>query len=152
SITDADAPTLARLCRRLDGIPLAIELAAARVRSSSPDDILAHLDQRFRVLSVRRTGPTRQQTLRNAIDWSHELLADPERALLRRLSVFAGGFDLGAVEGIVTGPTLDMMDVADLVDRLVDKSLVALDLSGGPTRYRCLETIRDYAYERLAEA
>jgi predicted ATPase/class 3 adenylate cyclase len=153
SVTDADASTLARLCRRLDGIPLAIELAAARVRSSTPDDILAHLDQRFRVLSAgRRTAPTRQQTLRNAIDWSYELLGEPERILLRRLSVFGGGFDLAAVEAIVGDPPLDVMDVADLVDRLVDKSLVALDLSGGGTRYRLLETIRDYAYERLGEA
>jgi predicted ATPase/class 3 adenylate cyclase len=152
SVTDADAPTLAELCRRLDGIPLAIELAAARVRSSAPADVLAHLDQRFRVLAAgRRTGPTRQQTLRNAIDWSHELLGEPERILLRRLSVFAGGFDLAAVEEIVTGPTLEVMDVADLLDRLVDKSLVALDLSGGATRYRLLESIRDYAFERLGE-
>ena len=151
-VTDADAPTLARLCRRLDGIPLAIELAAARVRSSAPSDILDHLDHRFRLLSAgRRTAPTRQQTLRNAIDWSYELLGEPERVLLRRLSVFGGGCDLAAVEAIVTGPSLVPIDVAGLIDRLVDKSLVALDLSGS-TRYRLLESIRDYAFERLGEA
>jgi predicted ATPase/class 3 adenylate cyclase len=153
SVGEADAPTLARLCRRLDGIPLAIELAAARVRSSSPDDILAHLDQRFRLLSAgRRTAPTRQQTLRNAIDWSHELLSQQERALLRRLSVFGGGFDVPAVEAIAADTTLDAMDVVDLVDRLVDKSLVTLDASSGATRYRLLESIRDYALERLTDA
>jgi predicted ATPase/class 3 adenylate cyclase len=153
TVGDADAPTLARLCRRLDGIPLAIELAASRVRSSAPADILAHLDQRFRLLSTgRRTAPTRQQTLRNAIDWSYELLGEPERRLLRRLSVFAGGFDLTAVEAICTDATLDVMDVVDLLDRLVDKSLVTLDLSGSATRYRLLESIRDYAWERLGEA
>jgi predicted ATPase len=146
SVGDVDVPTLARLCRRLDGIPLAIELAAARVRSSAPADILAHLDQRFRLLSAgRRTAPTRQQTLRNAIDWSYELLAESERVLLRRLSVFGGGFD-------PPDATLDAMDLVDLLDHLVDKSLVALDLSGGPTRYRLLETIRDYAWERLGDA
>jgi predicted ATPase/class 3 adenylate cyclase len=153
SVGEADAPALARLCRRLDGIPLAIELAAARVRSSSPGDILAHLDQRFRLLSAgRRTAPTRQQTLRNAIDWSHELLSEPERVLLRRLSVFSGGFDVGAVEAVATDAALDARDVVDLLDRLVDKSLVALDVSSGTTRYRLLESIRDYALERLADA
>jgi predicted ATPase len=152
-VGDADTPTLAGLCRRLDGIPLAIELAASRVRSSAPADILAHLDQRFRLLSTgRRTAPTRQQTLRNAIDWSYELLGEAERILLRRLSVFAGGFDLAAVEAICTDATLDVMDVVDLLDRLVDKSLVTLDLSASATRYRLLESIRDYAWERLVEA
>jgi predicted ATPase/class 3 adenylate cyclase len=152
-VPDGDAPILARLCRRLDGIPLAIELAAARVRSITPGDILAHLDQRFRLLSAgQRTAPTRQQTLRNAIDWSHELLNEPERVMLRRLSVFGGGFDLAGVQAVCADATLDEMDVVDLLDRLVVKSLVALDLSVGATRYRLLESIRDYAWERLGNA
>jgi predicted ATPase/class 3 adenylate cyclase len=153
SVSDDDAPTLARLCQRLDGIPLAIELAAARVRSFAPTDLLAHLDQRFRLLSAgRRTAPTRQQTLRNAINWSHELLGEPERVTLRRLSVFAGGFNLAAVEAVAADVPIEMMDAVDLVDRLVDKSLVTVDLSSGATRYRMLDTIRDYGRERLAEA
>ena len=152
-VDENDAPTLARLCRRLDGIPLAIELAAARVRSSSPADILTQLDHRFRLLSAgRRTAPTRQQTLHNAIDWSYGLLGEPERILLRRLSVFGGGFDLGAVEAITSDATLEATEVVDILDRLVDKSLVALDLSSRATRYRLLESIRDYAFERLEES
>jgi predicted ATPase len=152
-VGESDAPTLARLCRRLDGIPLALELAAARVRSSTPADILTHLDHRFRLLSAgRRTAPTRQQTLHNALDWSYELLGEPERILLRRLSVFGGGFDLAAVEAITPDATLEATEVVDVLDRLVDKSLVALDLSSGPTRYRLLESIRDYAFERLEES
>jgi predicted ATPase/class 3 adenylate cyclase len=153
SAADADVATLARLCRRLDGIPLAIELAAARVRSIAVADILAHLDQRFRLLSAgRRTAPTRQQTLRNAIDWSYELLEEPERIMLRRLSVFAGGFDLVAVGATATDDSIPVVDAVDLLDRLVDKSLVVVDLSSVATRYRLLETIRDYGWERLEEA
>ncbi len=151
--SDEDAPVLAALCRRLDGIPLAIELAAARVRSMSPGEILSHLDRRFRLLSAgRRTAPTRQQTLRGAIDWSYSLLDEAERAVLRRLSVFAGGFDLAAVEAVVTDEVVDELDVVGLIDRLVDKSLLGAEARGGATRYGALETIRDYGAERLDEA
>lgn len=148
-----DAPVLVALCRRLDGIPLGIELAAARARSMAPAEILTHLDQRFRLLSAgRRTAPTRQQTLRSTLDWSYELLDDLERTLLRRLSIFVGGFDLVAVEAVVTDDTLDPLDLIDLLDRLVDKSLVSAEFSEATTRYRLLETIRDYGLERLDEA
>jgi predicted ATPase len=130
-----NAGVLAQLCRRLDGIPLALELAAARVRSMSLADILSHLDRRFRLLTGgRRSALSRQQTLRGAIDWSHDLLDDPERMLLRRLAVFAGGFDLRAAEAVGQGGLVEALDVAVLLDRLVDKSLAGLRPS--PTR-RC---------------
>jgi predicted ATPase/class 3 adenylate cyclase len=152
-VGDQDAPVLAGLCRRLDGIPLAIELAAARVRSMTPAEILAHLDQRFRLLSAgRRTAPTRQQTLRGAIDWSHGLLEEPERALLRRLAVFTGGFDLDAAVAVVSDEVVVRLEVFGLVDRLVDKSLLVAEAAAAVTRYRLLETIRDYGLERLEEA
>jgi predicted ATPase len=147
-----DASVLAKLCARVDGIALAIELAAARVRSMSTSEILAHLDHRFRLLSAgRRSAPTRQQTLRAAIDWSYELLDDHERIVLRQLSVFTGSFDLAAAEAVVGGDGIDTLDVADLVDRLVDKSLLLVDV-GDRARFRLLEMIRDYNIERLDEA
>jgi predicted ATPase len=148
-----DPVVLASLCRRLDGLPLAIELAAARARSMAPAEILAHLDQRFRLLSAgRRTAPTRQQTLHGAIDWSHGLLNDAEQALLRRCSVFVGGFDLAAAEAVVTMDPLERWEVVDLLDRLVDKSLLVAEDVGDLTRYRLLDTLRDYGLERLEEA
>jgi predicted ATPase/class 3 adenylate cyclase len=151
--TDQDGEVLVALCRRLDGIPLALELAAARVRSMAPDEILSHLDQRFRLLSAgRRTAPTRQQTLRGAIDWSYSLLDETERVLLRRIAVFATGFDLDAVEAVVTDPAIGRLEVVSLVDRLVDKSLLVAESQVGATRYRLLETVRDYGLERLEEA
>jgi predicted ATPase/class 3 adenylate cyclase len=153
AVTAENAAVVGRLCRRLDGIPLALELAAARFRSMSPADVLDHLDQRFRLLTGgRRTALSRQQTLRGAIHWSYELLDDPERSVLRRLGLFAGGFDLGAAERVASGGTVQAHDVADLIDRLVDKSLVVADLSGDTARYRLLEMLRDYAWERLVEA
>jgi predicted ATPase len=125
---------------------LAIELAAARVRSIAPAEIAAHLDQRFRLLSAgRRTAPTRQQTSRGAIDWSYELLDEFERHLLARLSAFAG-FDLAAVEAVTTGAPIDAGDMVGVLDRLVDKSPVAVDVSAGAHRYRLDETIRDCAW------
>jgi predicted ATPase len=148
-----NAAVLARLCRRLDGIPLAIELAAARVRSLTLSDILSHLDRRFRLLTGgRRSALSRQQTLRGAIDWSYELLEDAERLLLGRLAVFAGGFDLVAVESVGAGGPVDALDVALLVDHLVDKSLVVADPSGPSSRFRLLEMIRDYMWDRLSES
>jgi predicted ATPase len=148
-----NAAAIARLCRRLDGIPLAIELAAARVRSLALSDILSHLDHRFRLLTGgRRSALSRQQTLRGAIDWSYDLLEDHERVLLGRLAVFAGGFDLVAAETVGAGGPVDALDVADLVDRLVDKSLVDADPSGPSSRFRLLEMIRDYMWDRLGES
>jgi hypothetical protein len=153
-VVEADnAAVLARLCRRLDGTPLAIELAAARVRSLALSDILSHLDRRFRLLTGgRRSALRRQQTLRGTIDWSYDLLEDPERVLLRRLAVFVGGFDLAAAESVGAGDPVDAFDVAGLIDRLVDKSLVVADPSGSCSRFRLLEMIRDYLWDRLADS
>jgi predicted ATPase len=151
AITADNAGAVAQLCRRLDGIPLAIELAAARVGSMTPNEIATRLDQRFRLLTGgSRTAASRHQTLRRAIDWSYELLEAPERVLLRRLVVFAGGFDLAAAESIGAGGLIDALDVDDLVCRLVDKSLLVAHDLGERTRYRMLETIREYAFEQLA--
>jgi predicted ATPase len=153
SLPDSEIPVLGELCRRLDGLPLAIELAAARVRSMGTTEILNHLDRRLSFLVAgRRTAPTRQQTLRGTLDWSYGLLEEPERVLLRRLSVFAGGFDLASVEAVAADAQVDAAALVDLIDRLVDKSLVTVTLSAGTARYGLLETIRDYARERLDRA
>ena len=157
SLSSDNADAAVQLCRRLDGIPLAIELAAARVRSTAPGEIAARLDQRFRLLTGgSRTAANRHQTLRRAIDWSYDLLADDERTLLGRLSVCAGGFDLVAAESIGSGETIDAFEVDDLIGRLVEKSLVnATDAdadAGDTTRYRMLETVREYAIERLEDS
>ena len=151
ALTPENAAAVARICRDLDGIPLALELAAARVRSMPIAAIAAHLTDRFALLKGSdRTALPRQQTLRATIDWSYDLLAPPERALLQRLSVFAGGFALDAAEAIGAGDDLPPGEVLDTLGHLVDKSLVAFD---GPTeRYRLLETVRQYARERLAES
>ena len=138
------------LCRRLDGIPLAIELAAARSTSLSPGDLVARLDQRFKLLARgSRASLERHQTLRNTIDWSYDLLDNTERDALQRLSVFAGGCDLVAAEAVVADEDLDPFDVVHVVGQLVDKSLVLADTDDGQIRYRMLETIRQYAQERL---
>ncbi len=143
------APAVAQVCRRLDGIPLAIELAAARVRSLAIDDIAARLDDCFRLLTEGdKTLLPRQQTLRASLDWSHDLLSPPERVLLRRLAVFSGGFTLEAAEAIGAGGEVQDDDVVDLLAHLVDKSLVSLD-GAGRARYGLLETVRQYAHERL---
>jgi non-specific serine/threonine protein kinase len=149
-----DAPAIARLCERLDGLPLAIELAAARTPALSVDQLLARLDDRFRLLTAgRRAAPPRQQTLRASLDWSYELLTAPERALFRRLAVFAGGWTLAAAEDVCAGAPLAAGAVADLLARLVERSLVAImpapDADAAP-RYAFLETVRQYAAERLA--
>jgi predicted ATPase/class 3 adenylate cyclase len=151
---DASGPNLSAvgvLCRRLDGIPLAIELAAARSASLSPGDLVVRLDQRFKLLARgSRASLERHQTLRNTIDWSYDLLDDRERDALQRLSVFAGGCDLAAAEAVLANDDLDVLDVVDVVGRLVDKSLVVADTDDvGQIRYRMLETIRQYAQERL---
>jgi predicted ATPase len=150
SLTVENAAAVAQLCRRLDGVPLAIELAAARIGSMAPNEIMARLDQRFRLLTGgTRTAASRHQTLRRAIDWSYEALEPAEQGLLGRLSVCLGGFDLAAAEAIGTGGTIDAFDVDDALSRLVDKSLVLATDLAGTTRYKMLETIRDYALERL---
>jgi predicted ATPase/class 3 adenylate cyclase len=150
-VLDADtAVTVAQLCRRLDGVPLAIELAAARTRMMSPQEIAARLDERFRLLTGgSRTAVARHQTLQAAVDWSYELLSDVERAILDRLGVFAGGFTLDAAEAVVGDDDLDPLDVLDGITQLVDKSLVVAEREHHDTRYRLLETIRTYALERL---
>jgi predicted ATPase/class 3 adenylate cyclase len=149
-LTAGNSAAVAQLCRRLDGIPLAIELAAARVRSLPPEDLVARLDQRFKLLTRgSRASLERHQTLRNAIDWSYELLSEPERVVLRRISVFAGSFDLAAAEAVVSGGDIDSGDVVDLLAQLVDKSLLDVDPVAGGVRYRLLDTIRQYAQERL---
>ena len=137
-------------CRRLDGIPLAIELAAARVRSLSPEDLVSRLDQRFKLLTHgSRAALERHQTLRSTIDWSYDLLTPTERHALQRLSVFAGGCDLAAAEAVLPDDMLDAADVVDVLGQLVDKSLVVVDDADSGMRYRLLETIRQYAQERL---
>jgi predicted ATPase/DNA-binding SARP family transcriptional activator len=141
---------VSELCRRLDGIPLAIELAAARVGSLAPDDLVARLDQRFKLLTrASRASPGRHRTLQATIDWSYDLLNDEERAALNRLSVFAGGCDLAAAEAVLGGGDLEAGEAAALLGQLVDKSLVVADRQGSGIRYRLLETIRRYAQGRL---
>jgi predicted ATPase/class 3 adenylate cyclase/DNA-binding CsgD family transcriptional regulator len=152
TITDDNAGTIAKICQRLDGLPLAIELAAARVRALSLDEILDGLHDRFRLLTGGSRGAVRrQQTLRASVDWSHALLTQPERVLLRRLAVFAGGFDIVAAEAIAGGD-VERHQVIDLITLLVDKSLVNAEYTSGPTRYGLLETVRQYALEKLGES
>ena len=149
TLTSDDAPAVVQICRRLDGIPLALELAAARVPVLSVQEIAARLSDRFRLLTGgRRTALPRQQTLQALIDWSWDLLTDEERRLLRRLSVFAGGFTVDAAAEVAGDPSIDVLDV---VGHLVGRSLVVVDRRG-PTRYRLLETIRQYARDRLVAA
>ena len=148
-VIDADtAPAVSHICRRLDGIPLALELAAARVRILPPAEIAARLDDRFSLLTGSRTALPRHQTLRAAIDWSYGLLSGPERELFGRLSVFVGGFTLEAAEEVCGD---DGADVLELLSRLVDQSLVVPD-DAGNVRFRMLETLRRYAAERLMES
>ncbi len=152
AVTDRNASAVGVLCRRLDGIPLAIELAAARVRSLSPDDLVARLDQRFKLLTRgSRAALERHQTLRSTIDWSYDLLDPTERRALDRLSVFAGSCDLAAAEAVLADDTLDAVDVVDTLGQLVDKSLVVADTNDddGGVRYRLLASIRQYAQEHL---
>jgi predicted ATPase/class 3 adenylate cyclase len=153
AVTDQNAPALAQLTRRLDGIPLALELAAARVRALPVEQIAARLDDRFRLLTGgSRTSVARHQTLRATIDWSYDLLTEPERAILRRLSAFAGGATLEAAESVCAGDDVDAIDVLDLLGRLVEKSLVFIDPTLAEARFRLLETVREYARTRLVEA
>jgi predicted ATPase/DNA-binding SARP family transcriptional activator len=171
----AEAAAVAEVCRRLDGLPLAIELAAARAGALPPPQLAARLDDRFRLLTAgARTALPRQQTLRAVMDWSWELLGPSEQAVLRRLAVFMGGASLAAAEMVCAGPDLPATEVADIVARLVDKSLLSMAPAPAPAplwwpgiealglppppepigepRYQLLETVRAYAAERLAEA
>jgi predicted ATPase len=146
--TSDELEAIARICRRLDGIPLGIELAAARIRTLTVADLATQLDDSFRVLTAAsKTAVRRQRTLENAIGWSYDLLSEEEAALFRRLSVFAGGFDLDAAEVMGEGT-----DVIDLLDQLVDKSIVVAGQEGRISRFRLLEPIRQYGQLRLVEA
>jgi predicted ATPase/class 3 adenylate cyclase/DNA-binding CsgD family transcriptional regulator len=152
-VTDDNAAVVAEICARLDGLPLAIELAAARVRALSLAEILDSLHDRFRLLTGgARTAVRRQQTLRASVDWSHALLTEPERVLFRRLAAFLGGFDLDAAQTVAGGGDVQRYQVLDQLTLLVDKSLVVADDSRGRTRYRLLETVRQYALEKLGES
>jgi predicted ATPase len=149
ALGDADREVVAHLCRRLDGIPLAIELAAARVRMFSPEELAERLDQRFRLLTGGRGAVERHQTLRAAIDWSYEMLATGDRAVFDRMSVFWGGCTLAAAQAVCSGDHVDEMQVVEALSSLIDKSLVVADRCDHATRYRQLETVRQYAEERL---
>lgn len=153
TLTDLNAADVTEICERLDGIPLALELAAARVRSLSVEQIRARLDDVFRLLTGgSRTALLRAQTLRATMDWSYLLLTEDERTLFNRLSVFAGGWTVQAAEWICQGDGLETQNVIDLMTRLIDKSLVLAEEQDGPTRYRMLETIRQYAREKLGSS
>ncbi len=152
-VTNQNAPAVASLCIHLDGIPLAIELAAARLRSLSVEELDKKLDQRFRLLTGgSRTVLPRQQTLRALIDWSYDLLNDAEKAMLQRVSIFAGGWTLEAAEAICVDELIPDWEVLDFLTSLSDKSLVSLDHRDQQTRYGLLETVRQYALDRLEES
>jgi tetratricopeptide (TPR) repeat protein len=149
SLSAETGPVVAEICQRLDGIPLAIELAAARLQALGPQDILDRLDERFRLLAGgKRTVLERHQTLRGAIDWSYDLLDPAEQLLFARLSIFAGGFTLEAAEAVAGD---EGVDVLTLLAGLISKSMVVTDDTQAGVRYRLLETLRDYAAERLGE-
>ncbi len=148
---DSDAPLVASICRRLDGVPFALELAAARTASMSLSDLHHRLDQRFALLtSGKRTALPRQRTLMATVDWSYDLLVAQEQAVLDQLSVFVGSFDLAAAESVCAPLAADAMETAGVLASLVGKSLVAAERSAGDVRYRLLETIRQYAEDKLA--
>jgi non-specific serine/threonine protein kinase len=153
ALDEQNAPLIAKICRRLEGLPLAIELAAARLSALTLAQLEAALADPLRLLaSGSRAVSPRQRTLRATLDWSYALLSEPERALLRRLSAFVGGGTLAAIESVVPGSGLQREQVWDLLFQLVEKSLVVTDASDTDGRYRLLETVRQYAAERLAEA
>ncbi len=158
ALTDANAGAVAKICQRLDGIPLAIELVAARFKAMTPEQISQRLGEAFRLLTGgSRTALPRQQTLRALIDWSYGLLSENERVMLRRLSVFAGGWRLESAERVCAGEAIDEFEVADLLTHLVDKSLVTFEPEregdgSGSARYRMLETVRQYSRDKLLES
>lgn len=149
-LTEGNVRAVAQVCGRLDGIPLALELAAARVNVLTVEQLAARLDDRFAVLTAgSRVALPRQQTLRATMDWSYDLLSESERTVLRRFSAFVGGCPLEAAEAVCSGPGIEPQDVLDLLTLLVNKSLVIAETPGAEVRYRMLETIRQYAQERL---
>jgi predicted ATPase/DNA-binding CsgD family transcriptional regulator len=153
SITDANAAAVAQLCRRLDGLPLALELIAPRLRTFTADQLVGRLDDRLALLTSAAPGvPSRHRTLRRAIDWSYETLSEPERALFTALAVFAGSFSFEAVEAICAESTVGSLNIVETLPVLVDRSLVITVPAGPTNRYRLLETLRDYARERLDAA
>jgi predicted ATPase/class 3 adenylate cyclase len=152
TIDEKNALAIAQICAHLDGIPLAIELAAARVRVLSVSEIAERLDDRFSLLVGPRTANLRQQTLRGLIDWSYELLTENERVFFRRLSIFAGGWSLAAAEEVCSGGDIRKVDILDLLSNLIDKSLVMAEQKDGLRRYRFLETIQQYSKDRLEES
>jgi non-specific serine/threonine protein kinase len=153
TLTPENAPAVVQVCRRLDGIPLATELAAARIRVLSVEQIVARLDDAYRLLTGgSRSALARQQTLRAAMDWSYHLLSAQEQAFFRRLSVFAGSFSLEAAEAICAGEPGEECDVLDVLSSLIDKSLVLMEQRSGEARYRLLETIRQYGQDKLRQA
>jgi predicted ATPase len=152
-LTVENGPWVAEICRRLDGIPLAIELAAARTRAYSARQIADRLDDQFQLLISRmRTGPERHQTLEAALDWSYDLLSAKERIFLRRLAVFVGGWTLGAAEAVCAGDDIQTTEIMELLFNLVDKSLVVAARSPDGRRYHYLETVRQYACKKLVAA
>jgi predicted ATPase/DNA-binding CsgD family transcriptional regulator len=152
-MTEKNVGAVVRVCRRLDGMPLAIELAAARVRVLSVEQIASRLDRSFGLLTGSRTALPRHKTLRATMDWSHELLSNQEKILFRRLSVFVGGFTLEAAEAVCAGAGLELDEVLDLLGHLMDKSLVMAEAGAeGALRYRMLEPVRQYGLERLDAA
>lgn len=153
TVTEANQEAVELICRRLDGLPLAIEMAAARLRGLSVEQVLERLDDRFRLLTRgSRAVLPRHQTLRALMDWSHQLCGRQERAVWARMSVFSGGCDLEAVEEVCSGDGVERSDVVDVVAALVEKSIVSREEEAGRVRYRLLETIRQYGRERLAES
>jgi non-specific serine/threonine protein kinase len=153
TITDTSVATAAQICARLDGLPLAIELATARLRVISLEELLKRLDDQLKLLTAgARSWQARHQTLRAAIEWSFDLCAEPERLLWARASVFAGSFDLAAAEAICAGDSIKREDLVDVLAALVDKSVLACDVEGGHARYRLLETLRQYGQQKLRES
>ncbi|MBI1743232.1 tetratricopeptide repeat protein [Candidatus Acetothermia bacterium] len=153
ALTQENARAVAKVCHQLDGIPLAIELAAARVKVMTAEQIAARLDDRFRLLTGgSRTALPRQQTLLATMDWSFQLLSEVERVLFRRASVFVGGWTLEAAEGICAGEGVEPPQILDLLTQLVEKSLVMVEEEGGEARYTLLQTIRQYSLGKLLEA
>ncbi|HEV2361090.1 MAG TPA: BTAD domain-containing putative transcriptional regulator, partial [Acidimicrobiales bacterium] len=152
ALGDSSAALVASICRRLEGIPLALELAAARLSTMSLEHLADRLGQRFKLLTGgSRNALPHHKTLRATIEWSYDLLSEPEREVLRRLSVFSGGFELDSAEALCVTPTLEEIDAADVIGSLVQKSLLQTDRFAGFLRYRLLEMVREYAAERLAE-
>ena len=154
-LTSANGQAVAQVCRRLEGIPLAIELAAGRMGVLSAEQLASRLEDSLKLLTGGRTADPRHRTLRATLEWSHELLSEPERTLFRRLSVFAGGWTLEAAEEVCSGEGIEQDDVLDILSKLVDKSLVVAEASPGvegELRYRMLEPIRQYGQERLEES